>query len=64
MTRKLLALVLRPPDGRRVLSSRLQGKAYIVTGGSDPFFQDEVPLAKARKGSCQSLLKKVAKPLK
>ncbi len=45
-------------------SHRLQGKAYMVTGGSDPFFQDEVPLAKVRKGPYQSLLKKVQKQLK
>ncbi len=45
-------------------SHRLQCKAYMLTGGSDPFFQDEVPLAKARKGPYQSLLKKVAKQLK
>jgi hypothetical protein len=45
-------------------SHRLQGKAYMLTGGSDPFFQDEVPLAKARKGPYQSLLKKVQKQLK
>jgi len=45
-------------------SHRLQCKAYMLTGGSDPFFQDEVPLAKARKGPYQSLLKKVQKQLK
>jgi hypothetical protein len=43
---------------------RLQCKAYMLTGGSDAFFQDEVPLAKARKGPYQSLLKKVQKQLK
>ena len=30
-------------------SHRLECKAYMVTGGSDAFFQDEVPFAKARK---------------
>jgi hypothetical protein len=45
-------------------SHRLQCKAYMVTGGSDAFFQDEVPLAKIRKGPYQSLLKKVQKQLK
>lgn len=45
-------------------SYRLQCKAYMVTGGSDAFFQDEVPLAKVRKGPYQSLLNKVKKELK
>jgi hypothetical protein len=35
----------------------------MLTGGSDPFFQDEVPLAKIRKKPYQSLLKKVQKQL-
>jgi hypothetical protein len=43
---------------------RLQCKAFMVTGGSDPFFQDEVPLANIRSGPYQSLLNKVAKQLK
>lgn len=43
---------------------RLECKAYLVSGGSDPFFQDEVPLANVRKGPYQSLLDKVAKQLK
>ncbi len=43
---------------------RLQCKAYKVSGGSDPFFQDEVPLANIRSGPYQSLLDKVAKQLK
>jgi hypothetical protein len=42
----------------------LQGKAFMVTGGSDPFFQDEVPLSYARSGPYQSLLKEVQKQLK
>lgn len=42
---------------------RLQCKAFMVTGGSDTFFQDEVPLANFRSGPYQSLLKKVAKQL-
>jgi hypothetical protein len=55
---------LASPVARRLCGSRLQGKAYMLTGGSDPVFQDEVPLAKARKGPYQSLLKKVQKQLK
>ncbi len=43
---------------------RLQCKAYMVTGGSDPFFQDEVPMTALRSGPYQSLLNKVAKQLK
>jgi len=43
---------------------RLQCKAYMVTGGSDPFFQDEVPLANVRSAPYQALLEKVAKQLK
>lgn len=45
-------------------SYRLQCKAFMVTGGSDPFFQDEVPLGNIRSGPYQSLLNKVAKQLK
>jgi hypothetical protein len=45
-------------------SYRLQCKAYMVTGGSDPFFQDEVPVTNARSGPYRSLLKKVEKQLK
>jgi hypothetical protein len=44
-------------------SHRLQCKAYMVSGGSDPFFQDEVPLANVRSAPYQSLLNKVAKQL-
>jgi hypothetical protein len=43
---------------------RLQCKAFTVTGGSDPFFQDEVALTNIRSGPYQSLLNKVAKELK
>lgn len=43
---------------------RLQCKAFMVTGGSDPFFQDEVPLANIRSGPYQSLLNEVRKQLK
>jgi hypothetical protein len=43
---------------------RLQCQAYMVTGGSDPFFQDEVPLAHIRRRPYQSLLDQVAKELK
>ncbi len=43
---------------------RLECKAYMVTGGSDPFFQDEVPMTNVRRGPYQSLLDKVAAQLK
>ena len=43
---------------------RLQCTAFMVTGGSDTFFQDEVPLANIRSGPYQSLLNQVAKQLK
>lgn len=43
---------------------RLSCKAFMVTGGSDQFFQDEVPLANIRSGPYKSLLNKVAKDLK
>lgn len=43
---------------------RLQCKAYMVTGGSDPFFQEEVPVAHVRSGPYRSLLDKVAQQLK
>jgi hypothetical protein len=45
-------------------SFRVQCKAFMVSGGSDPFFQDEVPLANLRSGPYQSLLNKVKKQLK
>ena len=45
-------------------SYRLQCKAYMVTGGSDPFFQNEVPLANVRSGPYELLLNKVSKQLK
>jgi hypothetical protein len=45
-------------------SRRLQCKAFMVSGGSDPFFQDEVPLANVRSRPYQSLLNKVKKQLK
>jgi hypothetical protein len=41
----------------------LQCRAFMVTGGSDPFFQDEVPVTNIRSGPYQSLLNKVAKRL-
>jgi hypothetical protein len=56
---RVYAEVIPLDDG----SHRLQCKAYMVTGGSDPFFQDEVPLAKVRKGPYSSLLKKAKKQL-
>jgi hypothetical protein len=43
---------------------RLQCKAFMVTGGSDPFFQDEVPVAHIRRAPYQALLDKAAKELK
>jgi hypothetical protein len=43
---------------------RLQCKAFMVTGGSDPFFQEEVPVANLRSRPYQSLLNQVAKQLK
>jgi hypothetical protein len=43
---------------------RLQCKAYAVSGGSDPFFQDEVALSNVRRGPYQSLLNKVEKQLR
>jgi hypothetical protein len=43
---------------------RLQCKAYMVSGGNDPFFQDEVPLANFRSGPYRTLLKKIADKLK
>jgi hypothetical protein len=45
-------------------SHRLQCKAYMVTGGSDTFFQDEVPLTNLRSLPYQSLLNKVEQKLK
>jgi hypothetical protein len=45
-------------------SYRLQCKAYLVTGGSDPFFQEEKPITNMRGGPYQSLLDKVAERLK
>jgi len=43
---------------------RLQCKAYLITGGSDPFFQEEKPLTNIRSAPYQSLLNKVAEKLK
>jgi len=45
-------------------SYRLQCQAYLVSGGSDPFFQDEVALTHVRSGPYRSLLNKVASQLK
>jgi hypothetical protein len=42
---------------------RLQCQAYMVTGGSDPFFQDETALAHVRSLPYQSLLNKVKEQL-
>jgi hypothetical protein len=43
---------------------RLQCQAYMITGGSDPFFQEETRLTNVRSGPYRSLLKKVADQLK
>jgi len=43
---------------------RLQCQAYMVSGGSDPFFQDEVRLTNLRSGPYWSLLNKIKKQLK
>jgi hypothetical protein len=43
---------------------RLQCQAYVVSGGSDPFFQEEVRLTSVRSGPYRSLLNKVANQLK
>lgn len=45
-------------------SSRLQCKAFMVTGGKDPFFQDEVPVTNIRSTPYQLLLNKVKSQLK
>lgn len=42
---------------------RLQCKACLVKGGTDGFFQDEVPLANLRSGPYQALLDKVKQQL-
>ncbi len=42
---------------------RLQCKAFLVTGGSDPFFQEETPLANIRSLPYQSMLDKVKEQL-
>ncbi len=43
---------------------RLQCQAYLVSGGSDPFFQEEARLTRLRSGPYQALLNKVKKQLK
>ncbi len=43
---------------------RVECMAYMVTGGSDPFFQSEVPLARIRRTPYQALLNQVARELK
>jgi hypothetical protein len=45
-------------------SHRLQCKAFVVIGGSDPVFADEVPLANLRSGPYQAFLNEVRKQLK
>jgi len=42
--------------------ARLEGAAFLVTGGSDPFFQDEVPsriYAGVRTSRCSTRLQAV-----
>jgi hypothetical protein len=43
---------------------RLQCKAYKVSGGTEAFFQDEVPIGNTGAGPYRSMLKKVADQLK
>jgi hypothetical protein len=43
---------------------RIQCKAYKVSGGSEPFFQEEVPIGNTGAGPYRALLKKVAEELK
>jgi hypothetical protein len=43
---------------------RLHCKTYVITGGSDPFFQNEVPLSNMKSATYQKLLDKVAAQLK
>ena len=45
-------------------SYRLQCNAFMVTGGGDAFFQEEVQLTNLRSGPYQSLLNQVNKKLK
>jgi hypothetical protein len=42
----------------------VQCRAYVVTGGSDTFFQDETPLAPIRSAPYKALLRQVAQELK
>ena len=60
-----MTLVARPV---RVLAGVVRQSLLVrpptQLGGSDPFFQDEVPLAQIRSGPYQSLLTKVAEQLK
>ena len=44
-------------------SFRLQCQAFMVTGGGDAFFQDEVPLTNLRSGPYQALMYKVKRKL-
>lgn len=43
---------------------RLQCEAFLVTGGSDPFFQNEVRVGNVHSRSYQTLLNKVQEELK
>jgi len=45
-------------------SHRLQCEAFMVTGASDSFFEDEVRMTNLRSGPYRSLMNKVAKLLK
>ncbi len=42
---------------------RVQCQAYIVRGGSDPFFSEELAMKKGRAGPYRDLLKRVAQEL-
>jgi hypothetical protein len=42
---------------------RIEATAYMVTGGSDQFFQDEVPVTHIRRGPYQSMLNAIHKQL-
>ncbi len=56
---RVRAETVRLVDG----SYSLQCKAFMLTGGSDPFFQDEVPLLNIRSAPYQMILNKVQKEL-
>jgi hypothetical protein len=45
-------------------SRRLQCQVVLVTGGSDPFFQDEIPISHLRSSPYQTMLNQVKDKLK